>query len=74
MAPGTVLNESSIIGTIADAGKSSARPHLHISVIRAPESFSPNRLDWDTINGSEVIRIDPLEVLNLPYSVVDSFS
>lgn len=73
-AHGTDINvtigEGEVIATIADTrGKKTAPPpHLHISMVWAPESLPEGDLNWDTISARQIVKpVDPLEFLALPY-------
>ncbi len=70
---GKRLAEGTIIGTIADTGKSGAAipPHLHISVAWISNTVSPGELSWRTVGDPEkVVLVDPLPVIKCPYSIV----
>jgi hypothetical protein len=71
--PGKTLSDGECIGTIADPSSKgrTLRPHLHISTTWILNSVPLERLDWSSINDNSGIRIiDPLSILDLPYSVL----
>lgn len=74
MKVGDVFKEGEIIGTIADVSNISTplASHLHLSM--AWEEMLPpvSRLNWEVINRADRSAfIDPLEPLNITYSVLD---
>jgi hypothetical protein len=71
--PGEDMEEGGIIGTIADAReKNAAIPsHLHVSVAWVKDTVPPEVLDWKTMADSDmVVLIDPLSVIECPYTVL----
>ncbi|MFC2069377.1 hypothetical protein ACFLTP_10295 [Chloroflexota bacterium] len=75
MCLGEGLEENDIIGTIADTKKSVGvvPPHLHVSVVWVPKSVRSRELGWEIISShTEVTLIDPLRVIECPYSIVAS--
>lgn len=72
---GTTLNEGDILGTIADPAerKLTVLPHLHISVAWIPDSLPTEEYNWNNISNPEKISLlDPLDVLDLPHTIVSS--
>ncbi len=70
ICPGRILKEGEIIGNIADAGKSSVKPHLHITMGWVVKEITDDVLDWNVIGKSEVLKlIDPIEIMGR-YSIV----
>jgi murein DD-endopeptidase MepM/ murein hydrolase activator NlpD len=70
--PGETLGEHDIIGAIADpaVNGSTMPPHLHISMALIPDIRSSQELDWQIIGDlTDIILVDPLRVIELPYSV-----
>lgn len=66
---GELLKEGEIIGTIAGAGEN-IHPHLHISAAWISDTVIPDDLDWEVINNtSEITLLDPLSIIELPYSI-----
>jgi hypothetical protein len=75
LVPGHRLIGGDIIGTIADARKSSRTipPHLHVSVAWIPHTVSAQELHWRIIRDlAEVILVDPLCLIECPYSIAVS--
>jgi hypothetical protein len=73
--PGMILDEEDIIGTVSDTGgKRQAAPyHLHISAAWVPDTLTLQEINWETFGQpGRVVFIDPLPLLKLPYSVVQS--
>ena len=71
--PGMQIAEGDIIATVADARvKGAPMPsHLHVSLAWIPDSLSPEMLSWKYIGGRRgLVLLDPLKVLDLPYSIV----
>ena len=67
---GKILKEGEIIGSIADVGKSSVKPHLHITMGWEEKEITDDVLDWNVIGKSEVLElIDPIEIIGR-YSIV----
>jgi hypothetical protein len=68
---GKLLEEGEIIGNIsALKNGTAARPHLHISLAWIDENVQPEKLDWQVMaDPSKVILIDPLKVINIPFSI-----
>lgn len=67
---GRILNEGDIMATIAETNKKGTGifPHVHISVVWLPESFSKEHLGWETICiSNEVVLCNPLEFIDCRY-------
>ena len=74
---GMKLSEGDIIGTIADAREKgrSIPSHLHVSVAWIPNTLHSEELGWQIIgNCTEVVLLDPLSVLECPYSIIPKSS
>jgi murein DD-endopeptidase MepM/ murein hydrolase activator NlpD len=74
--PGERLSEGDIIGVIADTGNSGTviPRHLHVSVAWIPNTMPVPELGWQTINDpARVTLLDPLSVIECPYSIVSEF-
>jgi murein DD-endopeptidase MepM/ murein hydrolase activator NlpD len=72
LLPGDGLGERDIIGTVAGAPRKGKTipPHLHISVAWIPGKVSPAELDWKLVGDlAGVVLVDPLSVIELPYSI-----
>jgi murein DD-endopeptidase MepM/ murein hydrolase activator NlpD len=72
---GAIVKEGDIIATLADTGhsKSNILPHLHFSLGLPSESFSYDRLFWNTIRKPEMITLlDPLAVIDWPYQALSA--
>jgi len=72
---GKSLKEGDLLGTIADTGKGKTEipPHVHISVAWIPESRGYENLNWESISDPGVaILVNPLEIINCQYSVLDT--
>ncbi|GEM_PF-89308 len=70
--PGYELGEGDVLGVLADTEKSGVAvpPHLHISVAWAAKPLAIQKLGWETLgNLSEVTLVDPLSVIQCPYSI-----
>jgi hypothetical protein len=70
------LSEGDIIGVIADTRNSRvAIPrHLHVSVAWIPDTTPMPELGWQMINDpTKVVLLDPLSVIECPYSIVSEF-
>lgn len=71
--PGKTVSAGDCAGTIAgplSKGRA-VRPHLHVSTAWIPDSVPPEALDWSFLTTNDGIRIiDPLSILDMPYSVV----
>jgi murein DD-endopeptidase MepM/ murein hydrolase activator NlpD len=68
------IAEGDIIATIADAAAKHATvpSHLHVSLAWIPDSLSPRSLGWEYVASRRgVMLVDPLLVLDMPYSVQD---
>ena len=67
---GKILKEVDIIGNIADVGKSSVKPHLHITMGWVAKEITDDVFDWNAIGKSEVLElIDPIGIIGR-YSIV----
>lgn len=74
---GTSFNPGDIIASIAGAGKSNSdiNPHLHISIGYSSQQISYENLNWQSIGTPNTILLfDPLTVMNLKYSELESNS
>ena len=70
--PGMRLEEGKIIASVANAGTSRMRPHLHLSIGWAKKEITEEFLDWKVISSSETLKqIDPLEIIG-KYSLVST--
>ena len=75
MRPSERLSEGDIIGTIADARKSGGviPPHLHVSVAWIPNTVRSQELSWQIVGSlAKVVLLDPLSVIECPYSIAAS--
>jgi hypothetical protein len=74
--PGMVFEETHIIGNIANtSGRRQNIPcHLHVSAGWIPDSLPLQDINWETIADPEsgVILVDPLLLLDIPYTVGQS--
>jgi hypothetical protein len=73
--PGEGLSAGDIIGVIADTQNSGAviPRHLHVSVAWISNSVRLPELGWQTLNdASHVVLLDPLAVIECPFSIVPS--
>jgi murein DD-endopeptidase MepM/ murein hydrolase activator NlpD len=73
---GERLSEGDIIGIIADTGNSGMviPLHLHVSVAWIPATMPVSELGWQTINDlAKVVLLNPLNVIECPYSIVSEF-
>ena len=73
--PGVRLREGDVIGTVADAGDTrlAIPPHLHISVAWLRNAMHMRELGWEMMNDpTNVVLIDPLTVIECPFSIVPS--
>ena len=73
--PGERLSEGDIIGVIADTRNSGAGipHHLHISVAWISNSVHLPELGWQALNdANNVVLLDPLAVIECPFSIVPS--
>jgi len=71
--PGKRLSEGDIIGVITDTGNSEVviPHHLHVSVAWIPNTMHVPELGWQTINDpTKVVLLDPLSVIECPYSII----
>src|SRR4030042_5811741 len=71
--PGEKLNEGDSIGVIADKIKSGGviPQHLHISVAWITNTVHPQELGWQMMDDPTMVTlIDPLYVIECPYSIV----
>jgi hypothetical protein len=65
-----ILKEGDIVGRIANAGKSSVKPHVHITMGWAEKEITDDVLNWKVIGTSEVLElIDPIKIIG-KYSLV----
>ncbi|MFC1995568.1 hypothetical protein ACFLVM_01640 [Chloroflexota bacterium] len=75
MHVGKELSGDDIIGTIADARKSTGAvpSHIHISVAWIPNTLCSQDLNWKVLADLSIVTLlDPLSVIICPYSIVDS--
>jgi len=73
--PGERLSEGDIIGVIADTRNSGAviPHHLHVSVAWISNNVRLPELGWQALNdASNVVLLDPLAVIECPFSIVPS--
>ena len=76
-APGISVGRSLTVGDIvgnlaAPRGRrNEVRAHLHLSLLRASVNIPYGELDWNTIHTLGIDILDPLDLLDGPYSVVD---
>ena len=71
---GTAVGGGDIIATIADTSQSKARiwPHLHLSFGRPAPDLVYEPFVWNRMRDpDQVALIDPLDMLNWPYKVLD---
>jgi murein DD-endopeptidase MepM/ murein hydrolase activator NlpD len=75
LAEGDSVREGQVIASVAPpkTSKSSAPPHLHLTVAWSPTPISYDALNWETIGDSSGLQLlDPLPILNGIYEVVDN--
>ena len=60
---GKTVSDGEIVGQVASAEKSSASPHLHITIGWVKGEITTDLLDWSNIGSQKVMKlIDPLDV------------
>lgn len=73
VGPGRRMKEGEVVGMIADPkmDKKTIHPHLHLSIAWVPDTFSSDRLDWETmVTEKEIVLLDPLKVLDLEHEII----
>jgi murein DD-endopeptidase MepM/ murein hydrolase activator NlpD len=71
---GAEVMEGEPIASVACPPRMSITPHVHISLGWVQPSIAPDTLDWEVIGqGNSIGLIDPLEVINCTYRVLDHF-
>jgi hypothetical protein len=66
LAPGSLLDEQDVVGTIAATSgrKSLAPPHLHLTLALIDREGGPERLDWNALRDrSRVLLLDPVIIM-----------
>jgi hypothetical protein len=74
---GRIVKEGEVIAALADSGNLEAKmfPHLHISLGWTSKSISYDQVDWETIGAKDILTLlDPLDVTDWPYRVVEDVS
>jgi hypothetical protein len=64
---GQRMQTGDVVGTIADTtGRKNRMPaHVHISLMKVPQTVTAGMLDWDFIcNSQQAALIDPLSMIN----------
>ena len=73
--PGIRVDAGQIIATIADTSQSKAniRPHLHYSLGKVSGNLAYDRFVWNCMRDPHwVALVDPLEIIDRPYRLVNS--
>lgn len=66
LAPGSLLDDVDAVGTIADTAgrKTSAPPHLHVTLALVDSEGGPEHLDWDALRDrSRALLLDPMIIM-----------
>lgn len=73
IAPGLVVKEGDVLGTIADTGRSRAGilPHLHLTLGRPSPALAYERFVWNTMRDPGLVfMLNPLGAIDWPCQIV----